>query len=153
MEYAVRLASREREDTAVVCGRVPQAEVGPFIRAAFGEVLDVVGPDATTGPPFCRMDMTGDEFVLEVGFPVSAPVRASGRVEPSSLPAGEVATVLNEGPYDSVAPAYFAIEDWLSEHGYEATGVPWEAYLDGPEVPKPRTLVCWPCTSRTAGPD
>jgi hypothetical protein len=30
--------------------------------------------------------------------------------------------------------------------GHRPTGAPWETYLDGPEVPEPRTTVAWPCT-------
>ena len=51
------------------------------------------------------------------------------------------ATVMNVGPYDSVPPAYFAIEQWMSDNGHVAGGRPWESYLDGPDVPEPRTLV------------
>jgi effector-binding domain-containing protein len=145
MAYDVEVVERTREDTAVVCGRVAHDGVGPFIGAALGEVMEAVGNVPVVGPPFCRIDMTGDDFLLEVGFPVAEPIEASGRVEASSLPAGEVATVLHTGSYDQVPPAYFAIESWLADHGYESTGAPWEAYLDGPEVPEPRTLVCWPC--------
>ena len=73
------------------------------------------------------------------------PIAASGAVVPSSLPAGTVATAMHVGPYDQVAGLYFAIETWMGEHGYASSGAPWETYLDGPEVPQPRTLVSWPC--------
>ena len=145
MAYDIEIVERTGADTAVVRGRVAHDAVGAFIGAAFGDVLAAVAGVPVVGPPFCRMDMTGDEFLLEVGFPVAEPIEPAGRVVPSTLPAGEVATVLHTGPYDQVAPAYFAIEEWLEEHGYEPTGAPWEAYLDGPEVPEPRTIVSWPC--------
>ena len=145
MAYEVELVERTREDTAVVCGRVPHGEVGPFIGAALGEVMSAVGAVPIVGPPFCRMDMTGDEFDLEVGFPVAEPIEPSGRVVPSTLPGGDVATVLHTGPYDEVPPAYAAIGAWIAEHGYVSAGAPWEAYLDGPDVAEPRTIVSWPC--------
>ena len=144
MAYEVEIVERQPEATAVVVGRVPHDEVGPFIGQALGEVLSVVGEQAVTGLPFCRIDMDGDGFLLEVGFPIGEPVQPTGRVVPSRLPGGETATVMNIGPYDSVPPAYFAIEQWMSDNGFSAAGRPWEAYLDGPEVPQPRTLVCWP---------
>jgi hypothetical protein len=145
MEYQVELVERTREDTAVVCGRVPHEEVGPFIGAALGEVMAAVGAVPIVGPPFCRLDMTGEEFELEVGFPVAEPIKPSGRVVPSSLPGGDAATVLHTGPYEQVPAAYFAIEAWLAENEFVSAGAPWEAYLDGPEVAEPRTIVCWPC--------
>ena len=39
--------------------------------------------------------------------------------------------------YAGVGAAYGAILDWLTELGYVADGVPWESYLDAPEVPEP----------------
>lgn len=148
MDYEIEVVERHPEDTAVISGRVPHGAVGDFIPAALSELFDAVGEDPIVGPPFCRMDMQGDEFVLEVGFPVERPVTATGRIEPSTLPGGAVATVMNIGPYESVPPAYWAIEEWMREHHYEPTGAPWESYLDGPEVERPRTLVCWPCRRR-----
>jgi hypothetical protein len=144
MGYTVEVAERQPERTAVVVGRVPHDGVGPFIGEALGEVLAVVGEPAVAGMPFCRIDIDGDGFLLEVGFPVRDPIERTGRVVPSRLPGGETATVMHVGSYDSVPGAYFAIEQWMSEQGCFAAGRPWESYLDGPEVPQPRTLVCWP---------
>lgn len=59
MTVAIEIAERRGDDTAVVRGRVPHGEVGPFIGAAFGQVLAAVGPGNVVGPPFCRMDMAG----------------------------------------------------------------------------------------------
>ena len=152
-QYEITLVERERQDTAVVCGRVEHGGFPAFLGAAFGEVIAAVGVDAVAGPPFCRMEMDGDVFLVEAGFPVGAPIEASGRVEPSSLPAGPAATVMNVGPYETVAPAYFAVEAWLREHGWAPAGAPWESYLDGPEVAAPRTLVTWPCRREESAPD
>jgi hypothetical protein len=33
----------------------------------------------------------------------------------------------------------------LGAEGYSETGQPCESYLDGPEVPEPRTIVLIPC--------
>ena len=52
---------------------------------------------------------------------------------------------MNVGSYEGVAATYAAVSDWLSEHGYAASGDAWESYLDGPEVPEPRTLISVPC--------
>lgn len=150
--YDISIVQLEPQDAAVVCGRLGHGEFPAFLGAAFGEVLAAVGMPAVTGPPFCRMDMDGDAFLVEAGFPVAAPVTPVGRVEASTLPGGPAATVTNVGPYESVAPAYFAIEAWLREHGYVPTGAPWEAYLDGPEVAAPRTVVTWPCRREETAP-
>lgn len=149
-QYEIEVVERQSEDTAVIKGRAAHGAVGAFIPEALGELFGSLGMDPIVGPPFCRMEMDDEEFVLEVGFPVERPVEASGRIESSSLPGGLVATAMNAGPYETVARAYWAIEAWMKEHHYEATGAPWESYLDGPEVPNPRTLVCMPCRRMVA---
>lgn len=153
MPYEIEIVERDEQDTAVVCGRVDHGGFPAFLGAAFGQVLAVVGTEAVAGPPFCRMDMDGDVFLVEAGFPVTAPITPVGDVEASTLPGGTAATVLNTGPYESVAPAYFALEAWLRDHGWTPLGAPWESYLDGPEVAEPRTLVCWPCGREESAPN
>ena len=148
MDYEIEVVERSVEDTAVIRGRVARGTVARFVPEALGELVASVGTDPIAGPPFCRMDMDGEDFLLEVGFPVERPVDGAGRVESSSLPGGFVATALNVGPYETVVPAYRAVQVWMAEHHYEPTGAPWESYLDGPEVDNPRTLVCWPCRRR-----
>ena len=92
MGYEIEIIERQPEVTAAVVGRVPKDGVGPFIGEALGEVLALVGEEAVTGMPFCRIDMDGDGFLLEVGFPVAGPVEATGRVVPSPTVNGQAAT-------------------------------------------------------------
>ena len=68
----------------------------------------------------------------------------SGRVVPSSLPAGPIATAVHRGDYGGVGATYDAVTAWLDEHGWLPAGEPWESYLDGPVVDQPRTVVAVP---------
>ena len=144
---AIEVTEHAEEPTAVVCGHAAGAELPGFLGAAFGEVMQQLTAQhvAPAGPPFARYRPTEDGFDVEAGFPASRPVAPAGRVEPSTLPAGAVATSMYQGAYSGVAEAYRAIAEWLPAHGYAVTGAPWESYLDGPEVAEPRTLVSFPC--------
>lgn len=155
MEYEISVAERDEVPTAVVRAEVPVPNIGEFLGGAFGEVMGAISAVGVfpAGPPFARYDFvqvpTGDApeaFLVEAGFPVSAPVAPSGRVEPGTLPGGPAAVTVHVGPYQNVAAAYSAIEGWLGEQSMVATGAPWESYLDDPaEVPEPHTEVVWPC--------
>ena len=68
-----------------------------------------------------------------------------GRVEPSTLPGGHVATTMHVGSYADLGAASDAAQQFLTDEGYEVAGAPWECYLDGPEVAEPRTEVFMPC--------
>ncbi|MEI6621540.1 MAG: GyrI-like domain-containing protein [Actinomycetes bacterium] len=152
MEYEIRIVDVEAQPAAVVRGEVGLAAIGQFVGDAFARVMQVAAAQglAITGAPFGRFEPRGDTFGVAAGFPVSQlPVGQDG-VEPIELPAGPTAQVMHQGPYDGVSAAYRAIEEWGREHDYEASAPPWECYLDGPEVPEPRTLVVAPCRPRVA---
>jgi effector-binding domain-containing protein len=100
------------------------------------------------GMPFGRYVPTPDGIQIEAGFPTTAPVEPAGRVVPAALPAGPAIQVVHRGPYQAVVAAYAAETSWIAEHGGETTGPPWEVYLDGPEVPEPRTVVYLVCRPR-----
>ena len=91
---------------------------------------------------------TAEGIEVEASFPTSARVEPTGRVECSSIPAGPAVQVLHRGSYGTVPSAYEAARQWLVDSDWEASGPPWEAYLDGPEVAEPRTLVHVPCRAR-----
>lgn len=147
MEYHVERVQLEQQDTAVVRGVVAHDGIGQFIGGAFGEVMGVLATQgrAPAGMPFACYVIVEGGFEIEAGFPTDAPVEPSGRVVASTLPGGPALLVLHKGPYSGVAAAYHAAEAWLAENHWTMTGPMWEAYLDGPEVAEPRTIVHVPC--------
>jgi len=63
------------------------------------------------GPPLIRylvIDMAG-ELQIELGVPVTAPVTASGRVQPGVLPEGRYAVLRHTGPYDGLVASNAAL--------------------------------------------
>jgi effector-binding domain-containing protein len=147
MDYDVDVIELDSQPTAVVRDVIPEEGIAEFLGGVFGEVIQALGTQglAPAGPPFACYVVTGAGFEVEAGFPCSGPVAPTGRVVPATLPGGPTAIVLHRGPYAEVAAAYTAAEAWLAENSWEATGPPWEAYLDGPEVAQPRTIVHVPC--------
>jgi len=148
MTYEVELVELQPQPAAVVCAHVTVADIPAFIGGAFGEVIQTLSGQGLdpAGPPFGRYTAVGDGFDVEAGFPTTGVVNPAGRVVACELPAGPTARVQYKGDYSGVAAAYDAASEWISAHGYVATGPPWESYLDGPEVAEPRTVVCLPCS-------
>lgn len=142
--YLVELAPRP---TAVVRQEVGMAGIGEFVGGAMDEVARVLAQQGrqVTGPPFgCYRPVEGG-LDAEVGFPTDGDVEPAGRVLPGTLPGGVVATALHVGNYEGLETTYAAMTEWLTARGCTPTGPAWESYLDGPEVPDPRTLVRMPC--------
>jgi effector-binding domain-containing protein len=87
-----------------------------------------------SGPPFVRyLDWTDRHLVAEIGMPVARPMPAAGRVEPSELPGGRVASVIHLGPYETIATTYQLMTARLEELGLRATGPMWEIYWTDPD--------------------
>ena len=73
------------------------------------------------GAPLIRylvIDMAG-EMQIEMGVPVAAPITASGRIQPGTLPGGRYAVLRHTGPYDGLVASNAALERWAQEHGIE----------------------------------
>lgn len=136
---------------------IDRAEIGSFLGEAFraaGAVIAAAGSHPAGGP-VARYDMSDGQFTVQAGLPISddlpAPevlaldVPMTGDLVVEDFPAGPAATTVHTGPYEQVTTAYRELSSWMTEHHYRPSGRPWEQYLDGPEVPQPRTVVWWPC--------
>ncbi|MGY4769661.1 GyrI-like domain-containing protein [Kribbella sp. CWNU-51] len=86
-----------------------------------------------SGYPFARSRPVHDDLIeVEAGFPVAAPIAGSGRVRPSTLPAGPVVVGRHKGAHEQIGPARQAIDDWLQTEGADRDGDSWEIYHDLP---------------------
>jgi effector-binding domain-containing protein len=149
--YEVVGRPRTRQQTAVVDGTLSVAEIGPWLARSYSTIAQLLARQgcAPTGPPFARYHLREDgRFAIEAGFPIDAPVDADGDMRPSSLPGGSVAETLHVGPYEDMTPGYNSLLAWVTLHGAEPVGDPWEIYLTDPEAePDPkewRTLIMQP---------
>jgi effector-binding domain-containing protein len=101
------------------------------------------------GPPFARYyGMPTDRVDVEAGFPVAAPITASGDVQPASMPAGRCYEATHVGPYDTLVETYNRVLQQMEADGVTPSEVMWEYYLtdpdDEPDPGKWQTRVCWP---------
>jgi effector-binding domain-containing protein len=75
------------------------------------------------------------EVAVEIGVQVTQSFEASGRVVPSTLPAGEAAVAVHRGAPSEIGAAHDAVRAWCSRKQRELTGISWEIYGD----PDPQT--------------
>jgi len=148
MTYDIHTAQIDSQHAAVLSGTCSTEEVSSFLGTAFERVLAALARAAVPvdGKPFARYDMVEGGFRVEAGFPCPADLDLDGDVHTITLPGGTAAMTTHVGPYVGIAAAYAAIEEWFATSDHRPAGAPWETYLDGPEVPEPRTTVTWPCT-------
>lgn len=147
----VRIVDHVACDTAVVRVQIPLADLPAFFARAYPAVLAVLAGQgrAPVGPPFAwYAGPPTDEVYLEAGFPVDAPIEATGEVVPSHLPGGRAATAVHVGPYSTMTATYDMLRGWILAHGLIPTVAMWETYLTDPAAdPDPstwRTEIHWP---------
>jgi effector-binding domain-containing protein len=133
---APQVVKTEAQATAVVRLTVPRSEIRNVMGPAIGEVLAAVtaqgiGPAGPVCARHFRMDPAVFEF--EVGVPVRAPVRPTGRVQPGDLPAATVASATYTGPYEGLGDAWGEFGRWIAAQGHTPAPGLWECYLAGPE--------------------
>lgn len=109
-----------------------QNVMGPGIGEAMAAAkAQGVGP---TGPWFAHhRKMTPEAFDFDICVPVSAPVTAVGRVEPSQRPAITVVRTVYHGPYEELGEAWHEFGEWIEANGYETAEDLYECYTVGPE--------------------
>ena len=148
MTYQVQVVDLPQQPAMVIRGHVAHDGIAAFLGQTFGEIMAVLqGQHAlVTGAPFGRYQAADDGgWRVEAGFPVENTPEPEGRTQLTSLPGGPVARTVHLGDYGALGNAYQAVQNWLTDHGYQQRGAPWECYLDGPEVATPRTEVFFPC--------
>ena len=109
-----------------------QHVMGPGIGEAMAAVkAQGIGP---AGPWFAHhLTMTPETFNFDICVPVSAPVKAAGRVKPWQRPALKVARAVYRGPYEGLGEAWHEFSAWTEANGYKTMGDLYECYVVGPE--------------------
>lgn len=129
---------------------IPGRDMPKYMDPAIGEIIGVLTAQGLhpAGPMFSyHHRRPSDTFDFEIGFPVSNAIKPEGRVVNSKLPAVKVVRSVYQGPYEGLAQAWPALQNWVRANGHGETGKFWESYLNNPdEVKDPkeyRTELNW----------
>jgi effector-binding domain-containing protein len=142
--YDVRVAMVAACPTAVVAATTTWDEFPTL----WGRLLDQVwalvrGTDLWTDGHNVML-YKDDVPNVEVGVQVTRAFEPSGRVVPSELPAGRVATTVHRGPYERLGDAHEAVVGWCAAQGLRLTRARWEIYGDPrPDPAETETEVSW----------
>ncbi len=142
--YPLSVKTAEAQPTAVVAVATTWAEFPTLWPKLLDEVYGFVRGGGATQDGHNVMLYRDDVPNVEVGVQVAGPFEPMGRVVPSVLPAGEVASTVHRGRYDALEEAHVAVKAWCGSHGHALTGVRWEIYGDWREDPAElETEVCY----------
>lgn len=130
------IVQTDAQHTAVIRLTVPREKIQEVMGPAIGEVLSAVASKglAPIGPVFSHHFRIDPElFDFEIGVPVAEPFSATGRVQPSRLPAATVARTTYHGPYEGLGSAWGEFVEWIDAQPHTPAPNLWECYVAGPE--------------------
>jgi len=87
-----------------------------------------------SGPPFVAYYMCGEEFDMDMGFPVAEEIPGTGDLYMCKTPSGKAVTGMYTGSYKGLEQAYGEIFKYIEENSLEPTGVYYDYYLNDPAV-------------------
>jgi len=136
MLAAPEIITTNVQEAAVIRLTIPRSEMMKVFGPAVGELMAALAAQGVEpiGAVFAHhMKMSPDIFDFEVGVKVSAPVKATGRLKPSELPAAKVARTVYSGPYEGLPAAWGEFSEWMKANGHEQAADLWEVYSVGPQ--------------------
>jgi effector-binding domain-containing protein len=133
MTVEVTVKTVEPTPTAMVAAATTWAE----FPAMWGPMLDQVWSFLRGGAP-AGLYHHGHNVMLykddvpnvEVGVQVGGSFEPAGRVVPSALPGGLVATATHTGAIAEIGDTHRAVREWSKASGYRLAGPHWEIYGD-----------------------
>ncbi|MBI9105888.1 MAG: GyrI-like domain-containing protein [Spirochaetales bacterium] len=139
----MEIIRKEEVQTLTIRLFSPAIKLPEVLGGIYGEIAGLVTQKGLsfTGAPFVlyrNMDM--ENLDIEAGFPVAGTLEAAGRVKPSKLPSGEMATALHTGSYDSMEGTYNALTAFVKDKGRETEDFMYEEYLNSPDEVKKEEL-------------
>ena len=122
---------------AVIHLTIPRNKIQEEMGPGYTELMSTLNEQGITptGPWFSHhLRMDPGVFDFEIGIPVSAEVKPTGRVKPGTLPAAKVARTTYRGGYEGLGSAWGEFDAWLKSKGHATADDLWEVYAAGPET-------------------
>lgn len=133
---APHLVQTTAQPVAIIPLRIPRDEMEKVFGACVAELIAAMTAQGISpaGPLFAHhLEITPEFFHFEMGFPVSQPVVAAGRMKPAQWPAMKVARTVYHGPYEGLPTAWGEFIDWMEANGHQQATDLWECYLTNPD--------------------
>ena len=134
-------------------GRIEIARMPETLGEIFGAQFAHIAQHGAQfeGPPLIIYHETPQEdgtVDSEVCVPIDRELPSTGDLSTRELPGGVVASIIHQGPYETIPESWTELHGWIAANGYSLAGAPWESYLNGPgEVDDPSqylTEICQP---------
>lgn len=98
--------------------------------------LAACGASPAGAPYAAYFNQDMSDLDVELGFPITKACADNGDLHCHAIPAGRAVAALYKGSYSGLTAAYDAMKAWMASNGLEPSGIAYEYYFTGPEVPE-----------------
>jgi len=144
MFFGIGMIEKKSQPILLIRVTTSMQNLPQVIGKAYGSIfqyLNELGEQPADAPYTAYYNMDMENLDVEMGFPVSKPLQGKGEIKAGEFPGGKYAECMYKGAYGEMVPAYDAMNKWIRENGYEATGSCYEFYYNTPgEVPESELL-------------
>lgn len=143
MSYECKIVDQPAQPVASIRTHASVQNLSQVLGQCYGAVAQYLGQigQFPAGDPFAayyNMDM--QNLDLEIGFPVASKIPGKDAIQPGEIPGGKSVICMHIGPYDKIAAAYEAMDQWMKANHVEPSGVCYEFYLNDPQQTPPEAL-------------
>ncbi len=144
MNYNIELKEKSVQPVLAVIKTTSIGNLPQEIGKSYGSImqyLSELGEQPADVPFTAYYNMDMENLDVEMGFPVSKQLEGKGEIKAGMISAGKYVECMYKGPYAECAPVYDAMNKWIAEKGFKATGTSYEFYYNSPvEVPESELL-------------
>ncbi len=136
MKYDCKVIEQLAQPALSVRTRSSVEKIPQILGETFNMIMQYItslGEQMTGAPYVAYYNLNMQDLDIEIGIPVSKKLPDKENIKASEMHAGKCATVLHIGPFSEMESTYNALNKWIEENGYEATGVAYEIYIDDPK--------------------
>lgn len=131
----VELIEQAPQPALIVHARTAAPELPALLGQVYGRIMRYLGAQAeqvALMPFVAYYNLDMQDLEIDAGFLLAREIPGEGDVQAVLIPGGQFAACTHYGPYDACGPAYEALAAWIDGHGFTATGVAYEFYLNDP---------------------
>ncbi|NLC84129.1 MAG: GyrI-like domain-containing protein [Ruminococcaceae bacterium] len=144
MSYLMQIVETEKQPVLSVSVTTSIRNLPNVVGPAFGKVAAYIVEkgEEPLGPAFIayfNMDM--ENLNIELGFPIAREIEGNDDIVLRYIPAGKKAIGYHKGAYNELGSMYERLTRFITEKGYNPSGVVYEYYYNSPEeVPESELL-------------
>ena len=132
----IELTEQKSQLSIAVKKRANMKNLKALIDESYNKIYDYLTElkELPSGAPYVAYLGIGDEFDIEIGFPVDVGLPCNDDLYMSRTYEGKIVTGVYKGPYNGLEQAYSQIFEFINKNKLEPTGVYYDYYLNDPSI-------------------